>query len=136
MLFPDELIPDFFVPIAKLLLAAVLSSTVGVEREARHKPAGLRTYMLVCIGACLITLVSLSSFPNDSARIASGIITGIGFLGAGAIIAHGNHVKGLTTAASLWVMAAVGLSIGSGEYLLAIVTTFIIYFILRLKEFE
>jgi len=121
--------------IGRLVLATILSSIVGFEREKLSKPAGLRTYMLVCLGSCLITIVSLS-FGNDPARIASGIITGIGFLGAGAIIAQGTNVKGVTTAASLWVISAVGLCVGVGEYLLAIVTTVLIYLILRLKKYE
>ena len=121
--------------IGRLVLATVLSSIVGFEREKLSKPAGLRTYMLVCLGSCLITTISLS-FEKDPARIASGIITGIGFLGAGAIIAQGTNVKGVTTAASLWVIAAVGLSVGVGEYLLAIVTTTLIYIILKLKKYE
>jgi len=121
--------------VGRLLLAAILGSTVGIEREKLHKPAGLRTYMLVCLGSCLVTVISVS-FDMDPARIAAGIITGIGFLGAGAIIAQGTNVKGLTTAASLWAIAAVGLSVGIGKYLLAIVTTVLIYIILRLKKYE
>jgi putative Mg2+ transporter-C (MgtC) family protein len=121
--------------IGKLLLSALLGSAVGFEREKKHKPAGLRTYMLVCLGSCLITIVSLK-FTNDSARIASGIITGIGFLCAGAIIAHGKDVRGLTTAAGIWTIAAVGLAVGVGEYVLAVVTTTLVYIILKLSRIE
>ena len=128
------MIPELIL-VGRLILSTILSSIVGFEREKQSKPAGLRTYMLVCLGSCLITIISLS-FENDPARIASGIITGIGFLGAGAIIAQGTNVKGVTTAASLWVIAAVGLCVGVGEYLLAIATTVLIYLILKLKKYE
>ena len=128
------MIPELIL-VGRLILSTILSSIVGFEREKQSKPAGLRTYMLVCLGSCLITIISLS-FENDPARIASGIITGIGFLGAGAIIAQGTNVKGVTTAASLWVIAAVGLCVGVGEYLLAIATTALIYLILKLKKYE
>lgn len=119
----------------RLIIATLLGSTIGFEREKKHKPAGLRTHMLVSLGSCLITLVSLS-FGDDPARIASNIIVGIGFLGAGAIIAQGKDVRGLTTAASIWTVAAVGLAVGVGQYLLAVVTTTLIYIILKLSKFE
>jgi putative Mg2+ transporter-C (MgtC) family protein len=101
--------PEF--TILQILTAAVLGGIIGIEREESKKPAGLRTHMLVSIGACLFTLSS-TSFGMDPARIASGIVTGIGFLGAGCIIAHHDKVKGISTAASLWVTAAIGLLIG------------------------
>jgi len=93
---------------------------VGFEREMAHKPAGLRTHMLVCLGSCLFTIISLE-FAADPARIASGIVAGIGFIGAGAIIAEPDKVVGITTAASLWITAAIGLTIGVGNYVLAAV---------------
>lgn len=127
----DLLLIDF-ISIGKLFLATILGSIVGYEREKKHKPAGFRTYMLVSLGSCLITLISIS-FVDDPSRVASSIVTGIGFLGAGAIIAQGKDVKGLTTAASLWTMAAIGLAVGTGYYLLAIVATLLVYLILKIK---
>lgn len=115
----------------KLILAVVLGGLVGWERERSHKPAGLRTHMLVCIGAALITTVSVGFFVEDYARIVSGIITGIGFIGAGTIIAQGTKgIHGLTTAATLWVVAAIGISIGVGWYLLSVIAAILIMLIL------
>ncbi|MEM2089189.1 MAG: MgtC/SapB family protein [Thermoproteota archaeon] len=110
-------------------LAIVSGAIVGFEREIAHKPAGLRTHMLVCFGSCLFTIVSLD-FSVDPARIASGIVTGIGFIGAGAIIAEQDKVVGITTAASLWVTAAIGLTIGVGNYILATIATLLVFLIL------
>ncbi|HUT16993.1 MAG TPA: MgtC/SapB family protein [Acidobacteriota bacterium] len=110
-----------------LLLAVALGAVVGVEREMTHKPAGLRTHMLVSLGACLFTIVSVG-FSVDPARIAAGIVAGIGFIGAGAIWAE--KVKGITTAASLWATAAIGLTAGIGDYPLAAVVTFLVVIIL------
>ena len=106
--------------ILRLILAVILGMMVGFERELAHKPAGLRTHMLVCLGSCLFTVISLE-FAVDPARIASGIVAGIGFIGAGAIIAEPDRVVGITTAASLWMTAAIGLTIGVGNYVLAAV---------------
>lgn len=105
---------------------------VGFERELAHKPAGLRTHMLVCLGSCLFTLISLE-FAIDPARIASGIVAGIGFIGAGAIIAEPDRVVGITTAASLWVTAAIGLTVGIGSYMLAFVATLLAISVLFLR---
>lgn len=119
--------------VLKLLLAIVLGGLIGWERERNHKPAGLRTHMLVCIGAALITMMSVTYFTEDYARIISGIITGIGFIGAGTIIAQGTKgVHGLTTAASLWVVAAIGIAIGIGWHLLAVIATVLITAVLFL----
>ncbi|MBW2983533.1 MgtC/SapB family protein [Candidatus Woesearchaeota archaeon] len=122
--------------IIKILLAVVLGSIIGIERKSEQKPAGLRTYVLVCLGATLISIISIEYFGGDPARIAAGIVTGIGFLGAGAIIAERGTVHGLTTAASLWVMAAVGLGIGLGAYLLATVVTIAVLAILALGRIK
>ena len=123
--------------IVKLLLAVILSALIGWEREKNHKPAGLRTHILVCVGSTLITIVSVNYFVNDPARIIAGIVTGIGFIGAGAIIAQGTKgVHGLTTAASLWVVAAVGISIGIGWYLLSVIGTVLIMLTLFLGKLE
>jgi putative Mg2+ transporter-C (MgtC) family protein len=120
--------------VSRLLLSAVLGGAIGLEREISDQPAGFRTHILVALGACLFTLVSAYSFEAflaegepqlrfDPTRIAAQIVTGIGFLGAGAIIRYGMSVRGLTTAASLWVVAAIGTAVGLGGYLIAGVTT-------------
>ena len=112
--------------ILRMLVAGLLGGLLGFEREQTRKAAGLRTHMVVAIGACLCTIVGAYGFEGstgDPSRVASNVVTGIGFLGAGAIIRHGINVRGLTTAASLWVVAAIGVSVGAGMYVLAIATT-------------
>jgi len=116
--------------IIRLVLSVILSGLIGLERQLHRRTAGLRTHILVCLGSSLIMLTSLYIFdiyknkvPLDPARIAAGVITGIGFLGAGAIIREREGVRGLTTAASLWVSAAIGLAVGCGFYSAALVTT-------------
>lgn len=121
--------------IVRLGVAAILGAIIGIERQMTHKPAGLRTHMLVSLGAAIFTVASLS-FSDDPSRIASGIVTGIGFLGAGSIIATRGHIQGITTAATLWVSAGIGLSVGMGEYLFAIVGTALIFIILKVKSVE
>jgi putative Mg2+ transporter-C (MgtC) family protein len=108
--------------LARLLLAAVLGGAIGAERELNDQPAGLRTHMLLTIGACLFTLISAYGFGGgtDPSRIAAQIVTGIGFLGGGAIVRHGLTVKGVTTAASIWATASVGVAIGAGSYVLGV----------------
>ena len=119
----------------RLLLAAALGAIVGYQRERAGKPAGLRTHTLICIGAALFTIASLYGFGGaDPARIAAGIVTGIGFLGAGAIIRTREHIVGLTTAASIWAVAAIGLAAGAGLYLTSVVTTAVILIILFLPH--
>ncbi len=128
----------------RLLLALVLSGFIGLERQIHRRTAGLRTHILVGLGSCLIMLTSLYIFaiyknevPLDPARIAAGVITGIGFLGAGAIIRDREGIKGLTTAASLWVVAGIGLATGCGFYKAALFTTalaLITLFFLRYVE--
>jgi len=121
----------------KLLLAVVLSGLIGWERERSHKPAGLRTHMLVCVGSALITIVSINYFVEDYARIIAAVITGIGFIGAGTIIAQGTKgIHGLTTAASLWIVAAVGISVGIGWYVLSVIATVLIMLILFLGGYK
>lgn len=113
--------------VLRLVLAAVIGSFIGMEREVSNRPAGLRTHILVTVGSALITLVSKEAFiGGDPARIAAQIVTGIGFLGAGTIIKTGSSIKGLTTAASLWISAGIGIAIGSGYYLGALVTAGIV----------
>jgi putative Mg2+ transporter-C (MgtC) family protein len=120
--------------LARLSLAAVLGGAIGFERELRDREAGLRTHLLVCLGSALFTIVSAYGFREfltsgdqviraDPTRIAAQIVTGIGFLGAGAIIRQGLTVRGLTTAATLWVSAAIGIAAGAGYYSGAIIGT-------------
>ena len=121
----------------RLIIAAIAGGLIGFERKTVHKPAGLRTHMLVCLGAALFTIVSITSFVDiDPARMIAGIVTGIGFLGAGTIFRAENHVKGLTTAASLWSVAAIGIAVGVGEYFLAAITTILVILILQLNNIE
>ena len=122
-----------------LLLAAVLSMIVGLDRERIGSDAGLRTHMLVGLGACLFTLLSLYGFPgpNESSRVAAQIITGIGFLGAGTIIQRKRDVHQLTTAASIWATAAIGMAAGVGAWLLAIGATILVWVVLAvIRRFE
>ena len=112
-----------------LLLAVALGAIVGIEREYAHRPAGLRTHMLVCLGSCLFTIMS-SSFGGQPAQVAGGIVAGIGFIGAGTIWAEKDKVKGITTASSLWATSAIGLTIGIGDFPLAITVTLIVFVIL------
>lgn len=108
----------------RLLLACALGMVVGLEREFAGKTAGFRTHTLVCVGAALFTLVSIYAFEADMARVAAGVVTGVGFLGAGAIIhREGGSIEGLTTAASIWAVAAIGLTAASGLYWLAVLST-------------
>ncbi|MBT8197962.1 MAG: MgtC/SapB family protein [Acidimicrobiia bacterium] len=117
--------------LGRLVLAAVCAAVVGFEREASHKAAGLRTHTLVGVGAALFTVVSIVGFDEaDQSRVAAQIVTGIGFLGAGAIFREGHFVKGLTTAAGLWAVAALGMAAGSGRYDIATLGTIVIITVL------
>lgn len=112
------------VMLGRLVLAAVCSGLIGYERESARKAAGLRTFTLVGVGAAVFSVVSIIGFDGpDESRIAAQIVTGVGFLGAGAIFRDGAFVSGLTTAAGLWVVASIGMAAGSGSYELAIVGT-------------
>lgn len=119
--------------ILKVTLASILGGLIGLERESTNRPAGFRTHILVTIGSALIMLVSIdmSKYGGDPSRIAAQVISGIGFLGAGTILRTGNNIEGLTTAASLWVCAGIGIAIGSGYYLGGIMTTAIVLFFLK-----
>jgi putative Mg2+ transporter-C (MgtC) family protein len=123
----------------RLLAAAILGSIIGFERERLLWAAGIRTHMVVCVGACLIMIVSAFGFRDslssqnvvlDPSRVAAQVVSGIGFLGAGAILARGEIVRGLTTAASIWTVAAIGLAVGGGLYFAAGVSTAVIIVIL------
>lgn len=131
--------------IARLLLSAGLGSVIGFERERSVRAAGLRTHMLVCVGSCLIIIVSAYGFSTvlsdhvvlDPSRVAAQVVSGIGFLGAGSIILRNEAIKGLTTAASIWAVAAIGLACGAGLYTAALASTVIILGILAgLKPLE
>lgn len=121
----------------RMLLSLVVSAIVGIEREYHKQPAGLRTHILISMGATLIMLLSIyipQTFnqyqPADPGRLAAQVVSGIGFLGAGAIMKFGFNVKGLTTAASIWVIAAIGLAIGAGMYWATAIATGILLFAL------
>ncbi len=113
----------------RLVVAALLGGVIGLEREIHHKPAGLRTNMFICIGSAMFTILSwklASEFPGDHTRIAAQIIPGIGFIGAGSILHARGSVSGLTTAATLFVVAAIGMACGGGLFFLPIFTTFML----------
>jgi len=116
----------------RLLIAALLSGAVGLEREVHLKAAGFRTHMLVGVGSALFTLLSLTAFGpvSDPARVSAQIVTGVGFLGAGAIFKEGATVQGLTTAAGLWTVAAIGMASGAGSLVLAVVATAVVLLVL------
>jgi len=122
--------------VVKLLLAGGLGGAIGLEREARHQPAGLRTNLFICMGAALFTLLSdqlAGAHTGDHTRIAAQIIPGIGFIGAGSILhARGDLVTGITTAATIFVVASVGMAVGGGQYLLAVFATVLILGVLLL----
>lgn len=124
--------------VLKLLLAVILGGMVGFEREHKSRPAGLRTHILVCVGAALVQITSINyaknnGIPMDPMRLGAQVISGIGFLGAGTIIKEGANIKGLTTAASLWAVGCIGLATGSGLYFEAIAATIVI--LISLKSF-
>ena len=118
----------------RLLLAAGLGAAIGVEREIRQKPAGLRTNILIALGSALFVTVSIAFGPAGGTpdRIAASVVTGIGFLGGGAILRSGTSVHGMTTAATIWVNAAVGMAAGAGLYAIAIAATLIALVVLAL----
>lgn len=123
----------------RLFLAALLGGLIGLQRESENKAAGLKTHTLVSLGSCLIMITSIEIFESvgrgnigDPARIAAQVVSGIGFLGAGTILRSGFGIKGLTTAASLWLVAAIGLAVGMGSYFAAITATIIVFIILLL----
>ena len=136
--FGDILMFDICTVFGKLFIAAILGGFIGWEREKRGRPAGLRTHLLLCVGVALMMLVSEHIFVNyqvyksdsvlriDPARIAAQVVTGVGFLGAGTIMRFRASVRGLTTAASLWIVSGIGLAVGSGFILPAVFTTIIV----------
>jgi len=130
-----ETLLDFAMDCGKIMFAIVCASIIGLERQRLEKAAGLRTHILICLGACLITIVGIACAPADDygalLRVFQGIITGVGFVGAGAIIQQGGNVKGLTTAVGIWVVAAIGIAIGVGQYGLALVGTLATHIVLH-----
>jgi len=122
----------------RLLLSVIFGGSIGYVREIKKKAAGLRTHMLVCLGSAIFTLVSIymgeMGGSADPTRIAASVVTGIGFLGAGAIFQTGGSVKGLTTAASIWVCAAIGLAVGAGYYDIATFSTILALIVIQLLQ--
>jgi len=117
--------------LARLVIALLIGGAIGLEREFKGKPAGMRTNMLICVGSCLIMIISIEIARSavrtaDPGRIAAQVVTGIGFLGAGTIIRSRFHIVGLTTAATIWSLSAIGLAIGAGYLLLSVVVAFLI----------
>jgi putative Mg2+ transporter-C (MgtC) family protein len=129
---------------SRLLISLLIGIAIGTEREMHNQPAGLRTHVLICLGSTILMLLSIyipqtyTNFPNgDPARLAAQVVSGIGFLGAGAILKMGVNIRGLTTAATIWATAAIGLTVGAGMYLASFLGMFIMLFILiLLNAFE
>lgn len=126
----------------RIVLSAVLGAFIGYERQFKHKSAGMRTNILVCMGSCLIMVLSNLMYEQvegktnaDPARLAAQVVSGIGFLGAGAIIKEGVNVIGLTTAACIWVVSGVGLAVGAGYYVIAIFSSVIVYLVLKILSY-
>ena len=136
-------IGNLILVIVALILSVVLCGIIGVEREKRGRSAGLRTHLLVGVGSCIIMIISIYGFPaifgekRDVARLAAQIITGVGFLGAGAIIHHNSGIKGLTTAGTIWIVMAIGIACGSFNFIIAIIATIIVMVVLiSVRKFE
>ena len=125
----------------RLILSILLGGLIGLERQTAKKPAGLRTNMLVCLGTTVFVLVAIKTFeaypeaPVDITRVAAGIITGIGFLGAGTILRTQKEIQGLTSAATIWFVCGIGMATGVGFYVLAIVSSLLGFSILKIGEF-
>lgn len=136
------MIKEYIDILIKIFFSIILGGLIGLERERRNRPAGLRTHILVSLGSCLFTISSIEFskiYGNgvDPSRIAANIVTGIGFLGAGTIMKEGLTIKGLTTAATIWLSSAIGLTCGLGSFITAILTTIFAYLILILvRSFE
>ena len=122
----------------RILLAAVLGGIIGYERRRADKPVGLRTLVLISTGAALFTVASVYAFGDgDPSRVAAGVVAGIGFLGAGVIIRRrAGGVEGITTASAIWIVAAIGLAVGAGLYLIATVTTVVVMLVLLLLRHD
>ena len=114
---------SFDVLLFRLLLVIIIGGLIGAERELKSKSAGFRTIIMICLGSFLFTTFSIYISPNTPDRIASNIVTGIGFLGAGVIFKNNNRINGLTTAATIWISAALGMGVASGQYLFVCIST-------------
>lgn len=126
---------DFDLEIAfRLVLSFVIGTALGIEREYRSKAAGLRTMIVICLGSTIFTEISISIGGNSPDRIASNIITGIGFLGAGVIFKDGLTISGITTATTIWISAALGMAVGAGEYMIAVVSSVVVLIVLTAFE--
>ena len=131
---------NFVLSIAAILLAVLLCGVVGFEREKRGRSAGLRTHLLVGVGSCVIMILSIYGFPGaqqvadhrDVARLAAGVLAGVGFLGAGAIIHDHGSIKGLTTAGTIWLVMAIGLACGSFNFIIAVIVTLVVMVVLTI----
>ena len=125
-----------------VFLTVLLTGVIGYEREKKGRTAGLRTHLLVGVGSCIIMIISIYGFPSNSgnrdvARLAAGIVTGVGFLGAGTIIHNNGSIKGLTTASTIWLAMAIGMACGSMNFVIAILTSFVVWLILVFfRKFE
>lgn len=124
----------YFEEAAQVSFAFVIGAVIGIEREFRSKPAGFRTMILICVGSCLYTILSKEAGSSTNDRIASNIVTGIGFIGAGVIFKEGITVNGLTTAALIWITAALGMAIGYHNYPLAVVVSGMVVIVLFILE--
>ena len=120
--------------VGRLVLAAACGALIGWQREAHDKAAGLRTHMLLALGACLFTLVTLRVGSGDPLRVVQGMLVGTGFIAGGVIFRQGDLVRGLTTAVGLWVMGAIGTAVGVGEYFLALFGTLIAFLVMSLLQ--
>jgi putative Mg2+ transporter-C (MgtC) family protein len=128
---------DHTVILLKLVVAALLGGIIGYDRERTGHPAGLRTHMIVCVTSTFLMTASQTMMNSDSlARISAAIMTGIGFLGAGTILTHGNKIFGLTTAATVWGIAGIGIIVGIGIYFEAVVATLLFLVVLNLRAIE
>jgi putative Mg2+ transporter-C (MgtC) family protein len=114
----------------RLLISFVIGTAIGLEREYRSKAAGLRTMIMICLGSTIFTELSISMGGANADRIASTIVTGVGFLGAGVIFKDGMTITGITTATTIWISAALGMAVGAGEYFIAIVSSFVVLIVL------
>ena len=127
---------EYIEVLIRLAFAFLAGGLIGLDREVLHKPAGIRTHMLVCLGSALFVMITPEMMPNEVARVIAGVATGIGFLGAGTIFKSKSDVQGLTTAASIWSVAGIGLAIGIGEYFIALVGTVLVLVVLQLNKLE
>jgi putative Mg2+ transporter-C (MgtC) family protein len=133
MLFPDNVWIEHLI---KIGISLILGVIIGIEREMKSRTAGLRTIILITVGSCLFTIISVELTNGETDRIAANIITGIGFLGAGVVFKDENRVSGLTTAATIWAVSAIGMAVGGGFYIIAFITSALVLLILSLLQLD